>query len=195
MIIGITGGIGSGKSTVCSVFKTLNISVYNTDLWAKYLINNNEKIKTELIHLLGEKTYINNNYNKPYVAKLIFNDEKLLLGINNIVHSAVNLHFNEWHKKQKQAKYVIKESALIFESKINSLTDKIITVTAPEELRIKRVMQRDNLTKQQVEDRIKNQLSDDYKIANSDYVIYCDDNQLVIPQIMKIHNNILKSNL
>jgi dephospho-CoA kinase len=191
MIIGITGGIGSGKTIVCNVFKLLGIPVYEADQQAKNLYEIipelTERISTELSPDLLDKK---GNLNKQKLAALVFDDEVKLQKLNKIVHPYVIRHFEEWCNEQ-QALYVLKEAAILFESGTNKGCDKIITVTAPVDMRIQRAVQRDKRTKEAVDKIIQQQWTDEEKINRSDYVIVNDEQQLVIPQVISIHEKIL----
>lgn len=185
--IGITGGIGSGKSTVCSMFELLGIPVYYADEEAKKIIDNDPSVKERLLLLFGTNVLNENqSIDRKKLAALVFNDKKKLEQLNNIVHPAVALHTDRWTKAHAQFPYVLKEAAILFESGAYKAVDKVITVTAPIELKITRVMQRDKATREQVQERMNNQLSDEEKIKRSDFVIYNDEQQLVIPQVLKI---------
>ena len=191
-IVGLTGGIGSGKTIVSKVFENLGIAVYNSDMEAKLLMNNDSDIINKLKMIFGFEIYDENNrLNKKKLADLIFNDKNKLKTVNSIVHPAVKKHFTNWVQIQKSP-YIIKETAILFESGIFKDVDKIITVTAPLELRINRLVIRDNSVKKNILERINNQLNDDYKIKNSDAVIYNDNKQLIVPQILRIHQKILE---
>lgn len=190
-IIGLTGGIGSGKSTVARVFATFNIPIYNSDIEAKKLMNSSSEIKVQLISEFGEEVYLQNYLNKKFLANIIFNDKNKLNFVSSVVHPVVINHFNSWVSLQTSA-YVIKENAILFESGMSKNVDYIITVTAPEETRIKRVQKRDKTTYEEVKSRIKNQISDKEKIKKSDFVIFNDNTRLILPQILKIHQTILK---
>lgn len=170
IIVGLTGGIGSGKTTVAALFSALGVPVYNSDLQAKELMQNSEVLIKKIKTLLGEESYKERELNKPYIAKKIFNDKELLSSLNAIVHPAVREHFLDWVANQKHP-YVIQETALLFENKNEELYDKIILVTAPEEIRVQRVLQRDRNTRDAVLARINNQLSDVVKIPKADFVI------------------------
>ena len=191
-IIGLTGGIGSGKTTVCKVFERLGIPIYYADIQAKLLMTSNSEIKNQLIQRFGEQTYINNKLNKKYIAEQIFNNKENLNSINSIVHPVVRNHFKEW-TKQQQAHYVINENAILFKSGFYKDTNIIISVITPEYIRIERVIKRDNTTTEAVKSRINNQISDEEIIKKSDYIIYNDSTNLILPQILKIHRNILKT--
>ena len=168
--VGLTGGIGSGKSTVADFFAALGVPVYDSDKEARKLMKSSKKVKKAIVELLGEKAYKGKKLNKKYISDKIFNDKKLLEKINAIVHPAVRNHFLAWKEKQ-EAPYVIQETALIFENKAQDFYDKIILVIASESVRIQRVMGRDEVAKKQVEERLKNQLSDQKKIPLAHYVI------------------------
>jgi len=186
--IGITGGIGSGKSIVCEIFRQLGVPIYNADYEAKLLINNNLEIKRKLTDSFGFDIYTETGIlNRPLLANIIFNDKQALKTVNSIVHPAVKQHFVSWAEQNKCAPYIIKEAAILFESGSYKQLDKIITVFAGEELRIQRVLQRDAGTREAVLARISKQMSEEEKINLANYIIYNDDNQLVIPQVLKLH--------
>ena len=171
MVVGLTGGIGSGKSTVAKMFKKLGVPVYNSDKKAKKLMKSSKKIRKSIKGLLGDEAYAGKKLNKAYIAGRIFQDKTLLDQMNAIVHPAVRRNFIAWANKQ-QAPYVIQEAAIIFENDLHQFYDKIILVTAPEKLRIKRVMDRDGIPKSEILVRIANQWKDTRKIQLSDYVIH-----------------------
>ncbi len=189
--IGLTGGIGSGKSYVAKKFEALGIPVYYADARAKILMYRSPSLKSEIKNLLGKEAYHNNGrLNRPVVAQKIFNDKKLLKKLNGIVHPAVYHDFVAWADLQK-APYVLEESAIIFESKIQARFDKVILVTADKALRIQRVVKRDRTNPEQIKSRMKNQLSDEKKIPLADFVIYNNGDNLD-EEILDIHNQILK---
>ncbi|MGO4918913.1 dephospho-CoA kinase [Maribacter spongiicola] len=190
MIVGLTGGIGSGKSTVAAMFKELDVPVYNSDDRAKYLMNTSIDIKEKLIALLGDEAYENGQLNRPYIAKEVFNDSELLTNLNGIVHPVVRQDFLAWTKEQ-DACYVIQETALLFENNSQDLYDRIIVVTAPVELRISRVLDRDNSTREQVMSRINNQLDDEIKIKSSNFVIENIDLERTSSTVLQVHASIL----
>lgn len=169
-IVALTGGIGSGKSTVAKMFKALGVPVYNSDKEAKTLLNSSEKLQKDLILLLGQEAFLDKKLNKTYVAEKIFGDRKLLQRMNKIIHPAVREDFLRWTGKQN-APYVIQEAAITFESGNQHFYDVIILVTAPQNSRVERVMRRDGVTREQVLARMDNQWGDEEKIALSDYVI------------------------
>ncbi len=192
MNIAITGGIGSGKSVVCRIFNQLGIPVYEADVAAKKLYDNNpeiiERIRKEISEdVVGSKGKID----KHKLATFIFRDEAALKKLNKIVHPFVIKNFEEWFNLQKDVPYVLKEAAILFESGTDKGCDKIITVTAPVELRMKRIMQRDRRTKQEIDQIMQTQWSEEEKIKRSDFVIINDEQQLVIPQVLEIHSKLL----
>ena len=163
MIVGLTGGIGSGKSTVAKMFAELGIPVYDSDMEAKELMVASNEVKTAITQLLGEEAYDNHGLNRPYIANKVFKDPELLEKLNAIVHPAVRRHFLDWVERQ-ESPYVIQETALIFENDAQDKYDYTILVTAPVETRIQRVIERDNVEGQAVVDRMKNQLDDEQKV-------------------------------
>ena len=189
-IVGLTGGIGSGKTTVTHMFKALGVPVFNSDDEAKVLMNSSVIIKQEIIELLGENSYKDDTLNKPYIASQIFNTKAVLNQINAIVHPKVAAAFDTWVSKQN-APYVIKEVAILFETRTDSLVDFIITVIAPLETRIQRVMERDQKSREAVELIIDNQLSDSEKIKKSHYVIENNNRLITEKKVLEIHTKIL----
>lgn len=190
-IVGLTGGIGSGKSTVARMFAELGIPTYNADDEAKGLMLRSKVIRRKLIKLFGERAYVNNALNRPYLAEKIFNDKTLLEKMNAIVHPKVGSHFRRWVGKKKSA-YVIKEAAILFESGSYKDCDLIITVHAPLEERVKRVISRDNTTQDRVEAILKNQWDDSKRKANSDFLIENIDLDKTREQVERIHKKILE---
>jgi dephospho-CoA kinase len=188
-IIGITGGIGSGKTIVSKVFETLGISVYNSDIEAKKLNNSSERIKKELINRFGNDLYKEDVLDKKLLAKYIFNNSENIKFVNNIIHPEVKKHFEKWLKLQK-GRFVIKESAILIETGIYKDVDILISVLAPEELRIKRIFNRDNLNKEEIKARIDKQTNDETRLSISDYIVKNDDKHLIIPQILQIYSEI-----
>jgi len=191
-IVGLTGGIGSGKTTVSNMFKDLGVPVYIADNEAKNLMSSSKVIKRKLIDLFGPKAYEDNSLNRTYIASKIFNDDTYLQKMNAIIHPKVANHFKLWLQKQT-SKYVIKEAAIIFEHNMQSQYDYVITVIANEEDRINRILKRDNTTKDKIMSIMKHQLSDDEKIKLSDFVIINDKLKHTKEQVLNIHNFILKN--
>ncbi len=189
--VGLTGGIGSGKTTIAGIFNLLGVPVFNADIEAKKLMISDPIIKSEIIALLGDDAYTEDLLNKEYIAELIFKDEGLLKGMNSIVHSAVHKHFTTWAELFTEKPYILYEAAILFESGASRYFDYIILVTAPESLRIERVMKRDKVNKEQVKLRIKNQFTEDDKMIQSDFKIYNDSDLLVLPQILGLHEKLI----
>ena len=169
-IVGLTGGIGSGKSTVARMFEKLGVPIYYSDDEAKNLMNTSDHIRKGLIDVFGPKSFENGELNRSYIASLVFNDEAKLKKLNSIVHPEVKRNFKKWISKQS-ASYVIQENPLIFENNSQQDFDLVITVTAPKKIRIQRVMERDGLSENEVLARVKNQLEDELKINGSEFVI------------------------
>jgi dephospho-CoA kinase len=183
--IGLTGGIGSGKSVVASLLELYGMSVYIADEESKRLLNSSPVIREQLTALLGSAIYDADGLNRRLMASLIFYDAKLLEQVNAVIHPAVALHFKEWMSRQT-AKFVVLESAILFESGFNHLIDICLLVYAPRELRIKRAMARDRITETEVLQRMQHQIPDEEKKMRADYVIYNDNIRALIPQIEKI---------
>ena len=204
-IIGLTGGIGSGKTTVANCFSTFDIPVYIADVEAKKLMVTSKVLIRQLKQLFGAESYLDKELNRAYIAQKIFSDKDLLEKMNAIVHPKVSRHFKKWLKKQS-SKYVIYESALIFDLSSDPsynnykfryrvcpfLCCTIITVTAPVEIRVQRVVERDNSTEKKVKSIISNQLSDKVKIENSDFVIKNLDLETTKHQVKNIHFQIIE---
>lgn len=174
MVVGLTGGIGSGKSTVAKMLAALGVPVYNSDIEAKSLMVRSKVLKRKIIALLGEQSYKGAALNRRYIASRVFNDRQLLQQLNELVHPAVRKHFVKWCKKQ-DCRYVVQETALLFENGSNYLYDKTILVTAPKEIRINRIVERDGSTRKQVLERMKNQMTDEEKLPLADFVIENND--------------------
>ena len=191
MLVGLTGGIGSGKSTVASFFRELGIPVYTADDEAKKLMTTSKRIKTKLIKEFGEQTFVDEQLNRGYIASIVFKDAEKLAILNNIVHPEVAKHFKKWASKHN-APYVIQENAILFESNAASRFDTIITVTAPIDLRFERVLKRDDTTIKQIQSRMNNQLSDDERLQRSDFVIENIDWDITKQQVLDIHNQLLE---
>ncbi|RIA10002.1 dephospho-CoA kinase [Flavobacteriaceae bacterium MAR_2010_72] len=190
-IVGLTGGIGSGKTTVANMFRELGVPIYIADVEAKNLMHSSKVVKRKLITLFGDKAYINGDLNKPHISSKIFSDQSYLDRMNAIVHPKVAQHFKSWLKKQTTA-YIIKEAAIIFEHNMQSQYDYIITVTANHEERIRRILSRDKTTKDKVLTIMKHQWSDEVKIKLSDFVIVNDRLEDTKEQVLKVHNVLLK---
>lgn len=185
-VVGLTGGIGSGKTTVAKMFEKLGVPIYIADDEAKGLMNRSKIIKRKLIELFGEQAYTKNVLNREFIASRIFEDKALLASMNAIVHPKVGQHFKRWIKKQN-APYIIKEAAIIFEIGKEKDYDSIIVVTADQSDRISRILDREGMTKTKALSIIKNQLSDEEKIKRADFVIVNNDLNDTYLQVVKIH--------
>ena len=189
MVVGLTGGIGSGKSTIAKAFAALGIAVFNSDEQAKALIATDAQVKERIIAAFGEEAYHNGEYNRAYIAQIVFNNSEKLAILNGIVHPALAKYFKRWAKEQTSP-YVLKEAAILFESGSYKDCDYIITVTAPEEVRIARVMARDHCTEAQVRARMAQQWSDAQRIALSNAVIENIDLEKAKKEVRRINNEL-----
>jgi len=189
-IIGLTGGIGSGKSTVAFMFEKLGVPIYISDIEAKVLMENSKEIQNSLIQLLGRKTYLDGRLNRAFIASRVFNDSNLLSKLNAIVHPAVKSHFESWFSKQKSV-YVIKEIAILFEMNSQNNFDYIISVVAPIKDRVHRVVQRDGKSESDVYSIIHNQLPDADKIKLSDFIIHNNLIATTESEVLILHKTIL----
>ena len=189
--IGLTGGIGSGKTTVARVLEVLGIPVYYADEAAKDLMNKNELLKQQLIFHFGEATYFEDGQlNRKHLSSIVFaNKEKLEL-LNSLVHPVTIADAQQWFSKQTSP-YVVKEAALLFESGSAEGLDYVIGVTAPATLRIKRVMDRDHVTAEEVKRRMANQLDDGIKMKLCDFVLQNNEQQLLLPQVIQLHEKLI----
>lgn len=183
--IGITGGIGSGKTTVCELFRLLQVPVFNADLSAKNIMEQHPLVRENLTASLGPEIYANGILNRKLLARIIFTHPEHLFMVNQLVHPLVQNDFKEWANHQTST-YILMEAAILFESGINKLLDGVILVTAPEKLRIDRVINRDHVQAEEVKRRIDSQCSEEEKMQKSDYVIVNDEKQALIPQVLKL---------
>lgn len=191
MQIGVTGGIGSGKSLVCKIFNSLGVPIYEADKRAKELTVNNPNVKESILQAFGAESYLNGGVNNSYLAKKVFQDKGELELLNSIIHPAVAEDYKLWQRQHQEHKYVIKEAAILFESGSYKTCDKVILVDAPINIRLDRVTKRDHVTEEEVRRRMNNQWSSDKKAALSDFIINNDGNEALIPQVMKIHQKLL----
>lgn len=189
--LGITGGIGSGKTTVCKIFETLGIPVYYADERAKYLMSHDPKLIAGIIELFGSEAFLEPQVlNRAHIAQVAFNDKAKLNQLNALVHPAVAQDGLNWQAAQQNVPYTLKEAALLFESGSYRSLDKIIVVAAPLELRIQRVMARDGAKREEVEARISKQMPEAEKVSLADFVVNNDGVHALIPQVMTIHTKI-----
>jgi dephospho-CoA kinase len=189
--VGIAGGIGSGKTIVCDIFKVLGVPIYNADLEAKLIMNKSDQVRQAIIATFGDQTYQNGILNREFLAAQVFNDADQLAKLNAIVHPAVIQAAEDWADAQT-APYSLKEASILFESGSYKKLDYTILVTAPVEIRIARVIARDQVTREQVLARMNNQLPDEEKAKLADFVIINDGIQALIPQVMALHHRFQK---
>lgn len=191
IIVGLTGGIGSGKSTIARVFETLGVKIYNSDERAKELYFA-PHIKVAIEKLLGKEAYVNETtLNRKYIAEKIFSDKELLKQVNAIIHAEVKKDSEAFAKAHAAEKYIIKESALLVEANLLPSIDKLLVVTADINLRKQRVALRDNLSDEEISKRIAQQIPDEEKIKQADWVIENNEKSLLIPQILQIHKSLI----
>lgn len=192
--MGITGGIGSGKSTVCKIFQSLGYRIYDADAQAKLLLTENQHVKAQIIASFGEDSYFpDGRYNRAYIGGIVFKDKERLSQLNAIVHPATKADFENWIKLNQvnySKKYVIKEAAILFESGAYQQTDIILSVYAPKQIRIERVMARDKIEKSLVLERINNQWADSKKIHLASFSIFNDGIHPLIPQILQLEKQL-----
>ncbi|MDQ6762131.1 MAG: dephospho-CoA kinase [Bacteroidota bacterium] len=188
--VGLTGGMGAGKSTVAQIFEVLGIPVYYADDKAKKLMIENEELKASIINSFGAESYINGNLNREYIAGLVFNNDAKIQLLNSLVHPVTLKDAEGWTAHQKTP-YTIKEAALIFESGSHKQLDLVIGVRAPEEMRIQRIIDRDHISVQQAKDRMSRQMDEEEKMRLCDYVIVNDERQMVLPQVILLHEKLL----
>jgi dephospho-CoA kinase len=192
--IGITGGIGSGKTLVSKIFACLDIPVYDADSHAKELMTTDGILVSQIKKEFGDLSYLSDGtLNRKYLAEVVFNNQERLDVLNKLVHPRVGENYTQWVKRHNRKAYVLKEAALLFETGSYQALDKIIVVHAPEEVRIKRVMHRDGRAEQQVREIIRKQMSEEEKLTRADFIIYNDESSLVIPQVLALHNNLQMS--
>lgn len=190
-IIGITGGIGSGKSTVARIFGLLGIPVYSADDAAKEIMVKDHLLVEQIREHFGPEAYLaDGSLHRKYISNIVFNDKEQLAVLNSLVHPATIRDSEAWAARQ-QTPYVIKEAALMFETESFHYVNKVICVYAPEALRIHRVMKRDNVTRNDVIARMHKQIDDRIKMKLADYVVHNDEQQMVIPQVLALHQQFM----
>ena len=190
--VGVTGGIGSGKTTVCKVFELLGIPVFYADDVAKSIMHTDQVLKTDILNTFGESAYTKEGtLNRSYISSLVFNNKLELEKLNSLVHPAVFRTFDNWLLEQKDAPYVIKEAALLYESDSYKMCDESILVIAPTETKISRVKVRDGFSDEDVKLRMDRQFSDEMKIKFADHILNNDEKQLLIPKIIQLHQQFL----
>jgi len=186
LLIGITGGIGSGKTTLSNLLRLEGFKVYDSDVEARRLQNEHPHIRKQLVNLFGDDIYGSNGLNRSALAQIVFGKTDLLFQLNSIVHPIVLDDFKTWTEIHSNHKFLFMESAILFESGFNSMVDKVILTVASEAIRIARVVKRDGVTPEQVLARISHQLSDNEKIPHADFVIHSDDDKPLIDKMRKI---------
>lgn len=192
--IGITGGIGSGKTLVSKIFACLGIPVYDADSHAKELMTTDGILVSQIKKEFGDLSYLSDGtLNRKYLSEVVFNNQERLDVLNKLVHPRVGENYTQWVKRHNRKAYVLKEAALLFETGSYQALDKIIVVHAPEEVRIKRVMHRDGRAEQQVREIIRKQMSEEEKLTRADFIIYNDESSLIIPQVLALHNSLQMS--
>lgn len=189
--VGITGGIGSGKSTVGRIFASLGVPVYDADAASKRLMNTSAEMREKIIAQFGFESYNGNTINRQFLASEVFNDKEKLAKLNAIVHPATKKDGEDWMNQQSYP-YAIKEAAIIFESGSHLRLDKIIGVSSPLELRIKRTMKRNNISREDVLARMGQQMNEEEKMSLCDFIIFNDEQQLVIPQVLALHQKLMQ---
>ena len=189
--IGITGGIGSGKTLVSKIFACLGIPVYDADSHAKELMTTDGILVSQIKKEFGDLSYLSDGtLNRKYLSEVVFNKQERLDVLNKLVHPRVGENYTQWVKRHNNKAYVLKEAALLFETGSYQALDKIIVVHAPEEVRIKRVIHRDGRAEQQVREIIRKQMSEEEKLKRADFIIYNDESSLIIPQVLSLHERL-----
>jgi dephospho-CoA kinase len=189
--IGITGGIGSGKTLVSKIFACLGIPVYDADSHAKELMTTDGILVSQIKKEFGDLSYLSDGtLNRKYLSEVVFNKQERLDVLNKLVHPRVGENYTQWVKRHNNKAYVLKEAALLFETGSYQALNKIIVVHAPEEVRIKRVIHRDGRAEQQVREIIRKQMSEEEKLKRADFIIYNDESSLIIPQVLALHNRL-----
>ncbi|AKQ46960.1 dephospho-CoA kinase [Rufibacter radiotolerans] len=192
--IGITGGIGSGKSIVCQCFQLLGVPVYDSDSRAKWVMHHDPELREQLIAAFGPETFdAQQNLNRTYLSQKVFHNATELARLNGLVHPQVRKDFHAWLEAHQAAPYILKEAALMFESNAYTQVDYVLTVSAPTPLRLARTLQRDpHRTATDVEAIMAKQLSEEERVRRAQFVLYNDDTQLVLPQVVKLHATFLE---
>ena len=190
--IGITGGMGAGKSTICKIFGQLGVSIYDADSRAKFIMSNNQELKKAITENFGWDAYTRKDeLNREYLAKVVFNNEEKLELLNNLVHPAVKNYYEQWAQDHRDEPYSLKEAALLFESMSYKTLHKVIVIASPIETRIERIMKRDHVKREDILKRIQNQSTDRERMNKADWVIYNDGVRSLIEQTLEVHHKIL----
>ncbi|HLN53036.1 MAG TPA: dephospho-CoA kinase [Lentimicrobium sp.] len=192
--VGLTGSIGSGKSTIAKVFSLLGVPVYLSDLEAKKIMQD-AALVDQIVERFGDIILTENKIDRKKLASHVFNDGDALKWLNSVIHPKVRWHFLRWVDNHSHFPYIIQESAIMLETGFSSYFDKILVVTCPLEQRINRVLNRDKMTRKELFDRMKHQWPEEKKVEKSDFVIVNDDFSLALPQIVKLHENFISLSL
>jgi dephospho-CoA kinase len=193
--VGLTGGIGSGKSTVAKILIAEGVPVYIADEKSKYLLDNDTNVISAVSQEFGKEIYISGIADRKLLASIVFDNPERLAKLNSILHPAVERDFEQWAQQHCDCPYVVEESAILLESNAHRNMDFIVTVSAPEEVRIERATRRDNCSREAVAARIKNQMSDQQREQCADFVIVADNQKLLIPQVLELHNKLINKRL
>jgi dephospho-CoA kinase len=193
--VGITGGIGSGKTTISKSFECMGIPVFNADSEAKSLIDNAPDLKKRIKKFFGDDVYTEEGIlDRPKFANIIFNDDKALAKANSLIHPRVKKAFLSWSKKHTDKPYAMVEAAILFESGFDDILDKVIVIACPFELRVKWLLERNNTTRDDIQNRMHNQWPEELKKGKADEIIYNDEQHLIIPQVLEIHQKLIQQN-
>ncbi len=192
LCIGVTGGIGTGKSLVCKIFAVLGVPIYDADARAKQLMTVDKILVDQIKEHFGESSYHSDgSLNRDFLSREVFHDPLKLMQLNQLVHPRVAVDSERWIKENKSAHYAVKEAALLYESGSYKYFDKIIVVTAPQELRVQRVMARDKRNKEEILKIVSNQMPEAEKLSRADFVVRNDETELVVPQVLKLHERFI----
>lgn len=189
--LGLTGGIGSGKTLVCNILEKLGVPVYFADTAARELMAVDSELKAGIIRMFGKEAYGKDGLNRRYLAEAVFGNPERLSLLNELVHPAVRRDFTQWIEEQEEAPYVVEEAAILFESGASTLMDLSVLVYAPEELRITRVMKRDGIGREEVMKRMGHQMSEERKMELADHVLFNDGSRMLLPQVIDLHDKML----
>ena len=191
--LGLTGGIGSGKTLVCSVLEKLGVPVYYADSAARRLMTNDGELRRRIMKVFGPEVYNGISLKRDLLAQMVFGERAMLEKLNSLVHPAVRRDYSTWIESQQGVPYVVEEAAILFESGADRMLDGSVLVYAPEEMRIRRVMKRDGIDEASVRRRMNHQMDEDEKKKRADHIIYNDEKEMLLPQIIALHNKILIS--
>ncbi len=192
-LVGVTGGIGSGKTLVCDILTKLGVPVYYADREARRLMEEDPEVAGEISRLLGKRAYRNGKLDRSYISEKVFGNDELLHSLNKVVHPSVRRDFADWASRQGDAGYVVEEAAVLFESGAHRYMDLTVLVLAPEKVRIRRVMERDGVDETSVRKRMMHQMDEDRKREMADHLIYNSGGEMLLPQVVELHKKLLNS--